>query len=128
MILASIAEYIQENMSGFAAGTTLFVNQALEGQYPMMLLRDSSGGFKIDGEIPTERTGRFQLVVRGDDEETLIEAANEVSLLLTAQGLDLGDYLVKVIRPLHEPVMYQRSEGSKTELSVNFSVTYGIVA
>lgn len=127
MIFEALADYIESNMGTFKKGTNLFVNQAPEQPTPLMLLRDHSGGIKIDGEIPTERAGRFQLIIRGKRNSEIMPHGIEVSQLLTAQGLDLETVYVKMIRPLHEPLSYQRSEGGLYEISVNFAVVYGIV-
>jgi hypothetical protein len=128
MIFEALATYIEANMGTFKQGKNLFINQAPEQPVaPMMLLRDHSGGLKIDGEIPSERAGRFQLIVRGKKHSEIMPHGREVSKLLTDQGLELDNVIIKMIRPMHEPLAYQRSEGGLFEISVNFAVVYGIV-
>lgn len=129
MIYLKIAEYIQDEFSELKIGKTLFVNQAPKDSSFLVLIRDNPGGIKIDGELQTERKGTFQIIVRGSDTEyeKIYELASNLSSYLSLSGLTLEPYEVKSLRPLHEPLSYQLSEANLFEISVNFSIFYGIV-
>lgn len=127
MIYLRIAEYISEEVAALKLGKTLFVNQAPNEPLTLALIRDNPGGIQIDGEMRTERRGSFQFVVRSDKYQSAIEIAQQVSDVLSLMDVVLEEYLIKCIRPTHEPISYQLSESNLYETSVNFSIEYGIV-
>ena len=127
MIYKAVAEYIANNVSDFAIGKNLFINQAPNKPATLGLIRDNAGGIEINGEMNTERSGTFQFVIRTDHYEEGYVSAKELSDLLTVSNVVMGNYLVKQLRPKHEPISYQISEANLYEISVNFSIIYGIV-
>ena len=127
MIYKDIAEYIENGFSEFRIGKSLFINQAPSTPDFLALIRDDAGGFEINGEMRTERKGSFKLVVRTDKYESGYNIAVQLSDFLTLNNVVMGEYLVKILRPKHEPISYQISEANLYEISMNFSIIYGIV-
>lgn len=127
MFYAELAKYIQSKVPALIYESNLFVNMMPAQTKDAALIRDNPGGIKVDGEMLTERAGSFQFVVRNTVAQESYQIAQAVSSALTLDGLELDGYLVKVLRPTHEPLLYQASEANLYESSVNFSVRYGIV-
>jgi hypothetical protein len=73
-----------------------------------------------------KRNGTLQVMVRGVTYGDIGNKAEAISSLLDAEGLVLGGLKLLIIYPLHEPMIYPRSEGSLLEASVNFNFTYVI--
>lgn len=127
MIYLAISEYVESNLAEFALHKNLFINQAPNKPATLGLIRDNPGGIVIDGEMKTERAGSFQFIVRSDHYLTGYQMSIDVSALLTLENVQMGNYLVKSLRPKHEPISYQISEANLFEISVNFYIIYGIV-
>ena len=127
MIYDTLVEILSQNMPSMVVGRSLFINQAPADQPLAGLFRDGAGGIVIDGYIPTERSGIFAFVLRGKDEAQIKELMQEAMALLTINGKLHNQHLIKVCRPLTEPISYRISVGNLREISVNFSINYGIV-
>lgn len=127
MFYEELAKYIATQLPTLEYGKKLFVNMLPAQVSEAALIRDNPGGIKVNGEMLTERRGDFQFVSRAIKAQDAYRVAQEVSSVLTLNGLELNGYVVKVARPKHEPLIYQVSEGGLYESSVNFSVSYGIV-
>ena len=127
MIFEELSNILSQNVPLFFGGTSLFINQApLDGTF-CGLFRDGPGGFEINGYIPTERKGFFVLAVRGKTEAEITNAVKLAMSALTINNQLSGNILIKICRPISEPVSYRLSVGNIKEISVNFSINYGIV-
>ena len=127
MIYEPLAEILAQEVSEFVAEKTLFINQAPVSAEFCGIFRDNSAGFEIDGYLPTERSGTFTFVVRGKSQAEVLAAVKLASKALTLNGVTVGEYLIKICRPVSEPFSYKLSVGNLREISVNFSINYGIV-
>lgn len=127
MIFEKLADYLQLQIPSLVQGRVLFINQVPADSKFCALFRDGPGGFSINGYIPTERYGQFTFVVRGENHADTIDIMKQVSDALTLNGVLLDGYMVKICRPISEPISYKLSVGNLNEISVNFSINYGIV-
>lgn len=127
MIYEQLVNIISQSVPQLVPGSTLFINQAPMESIFCALLRDGPGGFGIDGYMPTERSGFFVLALRGESEPVLISIMQSTMKALTISNKLTANYYIKNCRPLTEPIKYRNSVGNIREISVNFSINYGIV-
>lgn len=127
MIYAALGAHLATNVVELIEGNTLFIHQAPFDRELLGLFRDNPTGISINGEIPTERSGTFQFILRGKSHATINAIIRKVMTALTINGLIIGAVNIKSCRPTMEPLSYQLSAGNLREISVNFSVNYGIV-
>jgi hypothetical protein len=126
MIYEALSAHLAANTTEFVFGETLFIHQAPFDQEFLGIFRDNPGGIEIDG-YTHERAGSFQFVVRGKKQSVINAAMKSAMEALTINSLITADYNVKICRPSMEPLSYQLSVGNLKEISVNFSINYGIV-
>lgn len=83
-------------------------------------------GTDIDHELPGWRQGRLQVIVRDPNH---LQGLTKTRQVMAA--LSLGQRLLPAaggapavqlrrLRPMHDPIVYPRSEGDEIEFSVNF--------
>lgn len=127
MIYDALSTHLTDNIPDFVLGETLFIHQAPFDKEFLGVFRDNPTGIEIDGYIPTERSGTFQFIIRGKKQSVINEVMKEAMKFLTINGLTIDEYKIKICRPSIEPISYQLSTGNLKEISVNFSINYGIV-
>lgn len=135
MIYEALSQIIVSNVSDLRmdGNPNLFINQAPYDREFCGLFRDNPTGIAIDGYISTERSGTFQFALRGKSHATLHAVMKEVMTTLNIRVAtrvdvdELGTVLIKSCRPTTEPISYQLSAANLREISVNFSINYGIV-
>jgi hypothetical protein len=134
MLFEPLAEYMEENVGSVALkrGVNLFINampgSTVELAFAVML-KNTYVGIGIDPEIGPLRKGKISLVVRGRDHRQVKSLIYDIMRVLTLDGKALSDGVtVRSIRPITEPLMYPVSISNSTEMSVNLSVIYVIVA
>lgn len=79
-------------------------------------------------DIDNYRKGEFQAIVRHTDRQAGYSLASQVADTLKVQDLTLGNMLFKFIHPIHDPLVYPRSEGNGLEFSVNFKCAFLITS
>jgi hypothetical protein len=127
MIYDALSQHLSEEVSDFIIGSTLFAHQAPFDKEKCGLFRDNPTGIDIDGYVPTERSGTFQFVIRGKKQAEIHDLMQQAMDALTIYGKTIEGYNIKVCRPTTEPLNYQLSVANLREISVNFSINYGIV-
>lgn len=83
-------------------------------------------GTDIDHELTGWRQGRIQVIVRDPDHEdgmvrtrAVMAALSLVNVLLPATA-GAPEVFMRRLRPIHDPIVYPRSDGDLIEFSVNF--------
>lgn len=127
MIYDALSAHLTDRVSELIFGETLFIHQAPFDKEFLGIFRDNPAGIEIDGYVPTERSGTFQFIIRGKKQSKINEVMADAMKALTINGLTIDGYKIKVCRPTIEPISYQLSVGNLKEISVNFSINYGIV-
>jgi len=122
MNLEPFVDYLADNGVGIK-GTTLF-GYSLPADVKTGVAVISNATITREPYQKGRRDGTIQVIVRGTSYDDIEKRAESVSTLLDAQGLVLGSIKILKIYPLHEPLIYPRSEGSLLEASVNFNITY----
>lgn len=69
----------------------------------------------------TTRKGDFQVVARAATILDAHELALQAVAALTTEGATIGEVRFHFIKPEHEPLVFQRTEGSQFEASVNYN-------
>lgn len=129
MFLKTIAEYAESKDAG-TIGVNLFAYNMPETSNLGVLLRQPLVGADIDYELPGYRKSKFQVVVRckpAEIEQGRAKIDDFVQKITLLTETALTGYLIKFMRPRHDPIMYPISEGANLEFSVNFDVVYVIV-
>lgn len=127
MKLDALAAYLEDKMPQLAFGKNLFVNQMPSGKNMAVLLKSTEPGAEIDGEAPSQRSGRFQLFIKGDDYAVLKALADDISEAFTLYNKALPEIIIKAMRPLNEVQVKLFSNGSSCELCTNFFIKYAII-
>lgn len=107
---------------------TIFIHHMPHDVPEGVLLLEGIGGTEIDPYLPKFRDTKFQVVVRSkyyDDAQALAQSISDV---LDFSGEQLSGVFVKLIRPLHEPLVFPSSKGDHLEASVNFHAVYVITS
>lgn len=112
-------------------GQSLFIHRMPAEIQQGILLLTPLAGMEIDHELPGWRRGGFQMIVRATSANNAIQLALSAGTALTwAQPKTLAAISlypamrVLFCRPLHDPIMYPRSDGNLIEASVNFEMAY----
>ena len=127
MIYEALSEILVSEVPELVIGNTLFVNQAPHDSSFCAIFRDNPAGIDIDGYLMSERSGSFQFVVRGKTQAEISQVMEDAVKALTIYNTREGVYLIKSCRPTIEALSYQLSVANLREISVNFSINYGIV-
>lgn len=112
-------------------GTTLFAHKMPATVTKGVLVLAPLTGSEIDYELPGWRRSRYQIIARAPSVSEAMTLAMAASAALTwllprtvpASGM-YPSIEVKYFRPLHDPIVYPRSEGNLVEASVNFETAY----
>ncbi len=67
------------------------------------------------------RKGPFQVICRDQKPDFAHDKASEILKLLATEGVIKGGVSFKFIKPMNEPMVYPRTEGSQFEASVNYN-------
>lgn len=122
MNLQPILEHLQAQGLG-EIGKTLFRHK-MPHEVPAGLLLASQTPIQIHPYLEAVRKGSFQVIARGATEDEVEQRLNQVSEILSVQGLVLGGMRFFYIRPEHEPLIFPRSESDFVEASVDFAFVY----
>ena len=80
-------------------------------------------GVEVDHEVPQARVATVQVIVR-DKTRSAADLALEVFEKLGAKEIRVNRHWLRYLRPVHEPVPFQRSPGGRYEYLINFEVSY----
>lgn len=121
MNLEPIVNYLAANGIG-RKGNTLFAYNLPNVDFGILVIAKSP--VMINPYQKSRKSGQFQLVVRGRQAREVLRPAEQAVKLLDGEGIVMGDMRFLVLKPVHEPLLYPRSDGNMLEASVNFSFEY----
>lgn len=114
-------------------GTDLFCHHMPAQIERGVMVTGDLAGTDIDHELPGWRQGRIQVIVRDPDHTQGLTRTRQVIAALTLGQLALpataGAPAIRLrrLRPVHDPIVYPRSDGDQVEFSVNFEAAWVIV-
>jgi hypothetical protein len=107
-------------------GRTLFCHKMPAELTKGLVLLGDLAGTEIDHDLPGWRMGQIQVIVRDDDHALGTQRSRQVMTALTLNDHLLpaaggaGRIQLRRLRPIHDPIVYPRSEGDVMEFSMNF--------
>jgi hypothetical protein len=114
-------------------GRDLFCHQMPGEITKAVVIMGDLAGTEIDHELPGWRMGQVQVIVRDDNHaagtrrsRAVMDALTLGERLLPAAGGAGAIRLVR-LRPIHDPIVYPRSEGDVMEFSMNFDGAWIVV-
>jgi len=116
--LEHIVDYLHQSGVG-VKGKTLFAYSMPKQPNGILVLARSP--ISIHPYQKGRSDGTFQVAVRGTRYEEITAKADEVVSALTGEGLVMGTLHFLSVMPIHQPLIYPRSDGSMLEASVNFN-------
>lgn len=106
----------------------IYINELPASATAGVLIKEGYSGATIDPEIRGLRKSRFQIAVRDSKKkyETAKRRAEAIMAALDIKGeLRVTDgILIKMCRPLTEPIPYPVSDAGNIEFSLNFYIIY----
>lgn len=132
-----VAEHIAALLVQAKVGTlgkTLFCHRLPAEIASAVVVMGALTGTEINHELPGWRMGNLQVIVRHPDyTQGMILARQVVAALSIEQSRDLPATAVapairlRRLRPLHDPIVFPRSEGDVVEFSMNFEGVWVIL-
>jgi hypothetical protein len=112
------------------AGLDLFCHKMPSEITKGLVVMGDLAGSEIDHELVNWRIGQIQVILRDTDHASGLRRARAVMDALTVMHRDLPPagggpgIRLRRLRPIHDPIVYPRSEGDVLEFSLNFEAIW----